>query len=236
MMKTATSKIDKARSYIDKARQELDKKIPNFERVKRLAFAGLLLEQDDKPKSPKADYLRAKYYRELFPREILRAKEFLEDSYVKRNIAEVLYTLAELEANRTKKKKKAKPSDDRLILSYLRKAREKGCPRASYALANLGLHGKFQGTQAEIVSLLKEAAEQGLPTALYDLAILYETGNGVAKDDETALRYYLKAALGGDVQSVYEVGRCYYHGIGVTEDKQMAEVWFEHARELGVYE
>ena len=47
--------------------------------------------------------------------------------------------------------------------------------------------------------------------------------------ERQAFEHYLRAALGGDPEALHEVGRCYYYGIGVGEDKALAEIWLDHA-------
>lgn len=39
-----------------------------------------------------------------------------------------------------------------------------------------------------------------------------------------AAEYYLRAALAGDAQAIYEIGRCYFYGIGVSKDRRQAKV------------
>ena len=41
-----------------------------------------------------------------------------------------------------------------------------------------------------------------------------------------------RAALHGDHQALSSVGRCYYHGIGVTKDRRVAWVWLDRAKEF----
>jgi TPR repeat protein len=84
------------------------------------------------------------------------------------------------------------------------------------------------------VALLREAANGDVPDALYDLALCYENGEAVARNAAKAVELYLRAALLGETQSVYEVGRCYFYGIGVERDRRIARVWFDRAKKLGV--
>ncbi|MGL4434543.1 MAG: hypothetical protein ACRCVM_01745, partial [Giesbergeria sp.] len=48
-----------------------------------------------------------------------------------------------------------------------------------------------------------------------------------------AYRHYLSAALNGDVDSLAEVGRCLYHGIGVARDRKTAEILLENSKNDG---
>jgi len=48
-----------------------------------------------------------------------------------------------------------------------------------------------------------------------------------------AFEHYLRGVLYGDQQSVLEVGRCYYFGIGVKKDRKSSNIWLERAETLG---
>jgi len=122
-------------------------------------------------------------------------------------------------------------------LKLLEKARDLGDARASYAIATWYLHGNPPFVLKDIgraFDLLKEAAAAHVPDALYDLAVGYEKGDFGSADTRLAFDSYLKAALRGEVQSVYEVGRCYFYGIGVEMDPRIADIWLERAAELGI--
>jgi TPR repeat protein len=66
------------------------------------------------------------------------------------------------------------------------------------------------------------------------LAICYETGQGINENKKKAFEYYLIAALEGDKQSVYEVGRCYYYGIGIKKNMVIGRIWLDKAQKLGI--
>ena len=108
-------------------------------------------------------------------------------------------------------------------------------PLAMYAMGSLLFHGHiFSRNRAKGITLFKEAAEYKVPDAIFELAVAYERGTGVTQSDNLAFHYYNRAALQGDGQSHFEVGRCYYYGIGVKKSKQHSEIWFEKAEELGI--
>lgn len=75
-----------------------------------------------------------------------------------------------------------------------------------------------------------------IPDALFDLAVSYEKGIEVNKNEKTAFQLYLKAVLLGEHQSIYEVGRCYFHGIGIEEDQELAEIYYDMAEHFDIYE
>jgi TPR repeat protein len=132
------------------------------------------------------------------------------------------YDAAEAEMNR------ATP-DHSVALGFLEDAYKGGDKRAAYALGTWYLFEK------KALDLLAEAADARVPDALYDLALVYEEGElGVTPDPDRAFELYLRAALRGQEQSVYEVGRCYYYGLGIPEDRRIAALWRERASELGI--
>ena len=111
-------------------------------------------------------------------------------------------------------------------------------PRASYALATWYLHGsKFTAVNKKrAVQLLKKSAKGGVADAAHDLAVAYEKGDGVDKSPELAFESNVLAALLGDAQSFYEVGRMYFHGIGVAKNRRLAKYWLAKAEALGIDE
>jgi TPR repeat protein len=124
-------------------------------------------------------------------------------------------------------------------IPLMRRASDLGSAMASYALATWYLFGKppfLIVDYHKAVQLLEMAAVARIPEALYDLAVCYAKGAGVDKSDVKAFELYLKAALLGDADSINSVGRCYYFGIGTSENKRVAEIWFERARELDTYD
>ena len=119
----------------------------------------------------------------------------------------------------------------------LLRAHENGDPRATYALAAWHLYGRDPVVEKDLgkaVSLLKEAANANHPDALHDLAVCYAKGAGIRQSEKKAALYYLRAAVYGDKQSAYEVGRCYWHGLGVTRDRNAARVWLDYAEKFDI--
>ena len=43
------------------------------------------------------------------------------------------------------------------------------------------------------------------------------------------MRWYKKAAAGGNAEAMYQVGRAYENGSGVREDVQQAVNWYDQA-------
>lgn len=124
----------------------------------------------------------------------------------------------------------------RQVYDLLLEADRSGDARATYALATWYLHGsKF--TRKNIPrgnEMLQRAAAKNIPEAAYDLAVSLEKGLGVEKSEKSAFELYTRAALLGDRQSLYEVGRMYYHGIGTCKDRKLAEIWLSCAEFYGI--
>ncbi len=58
---------------------------------------------------------------------------------------------------------------------------------------------------AKALKLYRQAAKLGSAIAFYKIGFLYETGNGIAKDNNTAIRYYEKAAAKGYLDAYSQI-------------------------------
>ncbi|MEM7729839.1 MAG: peptidoglycan-binding protein [Pseudomonadota bacterium] len=84
-------------------------------------------------------------------------------------------------------------------------------------------------------SLIRQAANGGQPAALYRLAKLYETGEGVPRDDVMARQLIERAARGGNRIAMHDLALYYTEGRGGVElDMATAKSWFEQAANRGV--
>ena len=62
-------------------------------------------------------------------------------------------------------------------------------------------------------------------------AVCYDNGQGVAKDDAEAVKWYRKAAEQNDAWAQFNLGYCYANGQGVAKDKVEAVKWYRKAAE-----
>jgi TPR repeat protein len=146
-------------------------------------------------------------------------------------MAKAKQTLYDLAIRESKKKNR----DDEKIFGILNESLEEGDARAAYSLGTWYLQGKFvKKNLRTAIQLIKIAAKAKVSDALFDLAVCYEQGIGVKKNEKLAIENYLQAAFYGDAQAHHEVGLCYLYGVGVEKDKRIAEIWFEHAAQLGI--
>jgi TonB family protein len=83
---------------------------------------------------------------------------------------------------------------------------------------------------------LRENAEKGDVNSQCLLGYWYETGNQVPKDEQQAMRWYLKAADSGYAFAQYSLGRMYATAVGVEKDDAKAFAWYMKAAENGYAE
>jgi hypothetical protein len=79
----------------------------------------------------------------------------------------------------------------------------------------------------------KAEAEKGNAAAQYRLGLHYFTGQGVAKDEVEAAKWYRKAAEQNHAGAQYNLGVCYAKGQGVKQDSAEAMKWYRKAAEQG---
>jgi TPR repeat protein len=79
----------------------------------------------------------------------------------------------------------------------------------------------------------KAKAEKGDIEAQYDLGVYYQLGEGVARNETEAAKWYRKAAEQGDATSQLFLGQCYDFGNGVTKDEAEAVKWYRKAAQQG---
>ncbi|WP_295116640.1 tetratricopeptide repeat protein [uncultured Chitinophaga sp.] len=118
--------------------------------------------------------------------------------------------------------------------TLLKDAHSAGNHDAAYMIASWHLSGIHVAQSFEqAIPYLQFAIEGDIPEAYFDLAVSLETGQGTAKNERQAFLYYMEAALLGDKGAIYEVGRCFYHGVGVAADQELARVWLSRSEGKG---
>jgi len=102
-------------------------------------------------------------------------------------------------------------------------------PSATDHAAKAMQEGDFKAALAE----LKPLAEKGDPNAQFFLAMLYDAGNGVARDQARAASLYRKAAEQHHLIAQLCLGVLYYTGQGVKKDVSEAARWFRTPADSG---
>lgn len=110
------------------------------------------------------------------------------------------------------------------ISNLLENAYRSGDPKAAYALGTWYFHGKlFKQDKKKGFLLMLEAADSFVSDACFDVAVSYETGEGIRKNIRKAVIYYFRAMMLGEKQSITEIGRIFYWGIGVNKNRDIAK-------------
>jgi TPR repeat protein len=90
-------------------------------------------------------------------------------------------------------------------------------------------HGDF----ATALRIFQPLAERGDATAQSNLGVLYEKGQGTARDYREALKWYRQGAQQGYADAQFNLGVMFYAGQGVTQDYREAAKWFRLAADQG---
>jgi hypothetical protein len=79
----------------------------------------------------------------------------------------------------------------------------------------------------------RKAADQGMAMAQFNLGLMYDSGQGVARDYAQAAIWYRKAADQGLAPAQNNLGSLYENGQGVARDYAQAMNWFRKAADEG---
>lgn len=69
--------------------------------------------------------------------------------------------------------------------------------------------------------------------ALFQVGKCYETGDGVGKDEEEAVKWYRAAAELESKEAAFELSKCYTFGFGVRKNRVTSSKWLRKAAEGG---
>ena len=92
-----------------------------------------------------------------------------------------------------------------------------------------GREAASHGDYGTALRLLNPLAAEGNAEAQAVLGKMYETGQGVAKNDAEAAIWYRKAADQGDARAQYNLGIMYDFGQGVPQSSAEAAKWYRKA-------
>lgn len=112
----------------------------------------------------------------------------------------------------------------------LRSAATAGDASAQLALGTALLESEAEEDWARGISWLEKAARQGMPVYLL-IGDAYRDGIGVARDLETAARWYRVGAEVGDGLAQLALGKMYLDGEGVIRDLLQAAVYLQLAEQ-----
>ena len=90
------------------------------------------------------------------------------------------------------------------------------------------------GDYSLALSLWMPLAEQGDMHAQSNLGFMYEYGEGVARDEPQAARWYRQSARNGLAAAQFNLALMYADGRGIRQDSLRAAYWFQQAAEQGL--
>lgn len=117
-------------------------------------------------------------------------------------------------------------------IKYLEIASAKGIPTATSNLGNRYLYGN--GVEEDIekgIALLNEAIEENDTDGLLFLGDFYLIPDTVYYNPQEGARLVLAGALNNNARAENLVGKCYFNGTGIGEDKITARKWFTKSAE-----
>ncbi len=82
---------------------------------------------------------------------------------------------------------------------------------------------------SKAMKLFQQAAAHGNAEAKYRIGILYDFGDGVAKNPEEAMRWHRQAAQNGYAEAQFEIGVRYAQGRDAKQDYAQALQWLQKA-------
>ena len=91
----------------------------------------------------------------------------------------------------------------------------------------------FHGDHVGALKIYQALAADGLATAKFNLGVMYDFGQGVAKDPAQAVRWYRAAAAQGHGGAQFNLGGMYFDGVGVAQDHVRSYAWFTLAAAAG---
>ena len=98
---------------------------------------------------------------------------------------------------------------------------------------NKGVAAVQSGDFATALREWTPLAKQGDADAQFSLGVMYEKGEGVAKDNKAAVKWYTLAAEQGLVNAQFNLGVMYANGTGVIKDNVYAHLWWNIAASFG---
>ncbi|MGH6717915.1 MAG: tetratricopeptide repeat protein [Alphaproteobacteria bacterium] len=92
-----------------------------------------------------------------------------------------------------------------------------------------GVEAYNRGDYATALELFRPLAEQGLAEAQSYLGVMYDNGEGVARDDAESVKWFRLAAEQGYAEALANLGVMYAQGQGVPQDYVLAHMWLSLA-------
>ncbi len=154
-----------------------------------------------------------------------------------RDAAQQGYAYAQYNLGNLYRDGKGVPQNAYIARNWQEKAAAQGDRDAMYVLGSLYRQGALgisgDGQHALAFYWLEQAAMRGNPQAQNELAGLYARGEGVAQNEETALKWWQAAADLGDRDAIATLARRYQEGEHNAIMREQLARWYREAIEDG---
>lgn len=104
-----------------------------------------------------------------------------------------------------------------------------GAPSAFSQSLERAVAAYYRGDYVDAMDLMRPLADEGEDHAQYLIGFMYDRGQGVPEDPETAATWYRRAAELGHPYAQNNLGVFYKNGRGVPRDYVEAYMWFDLA-------
>jgi hypothetical protein len=88
----------------------------------------------------------------------------------------------------------------------------------------------WDGDTPRAIEIWRRLSDEGDAIAACNIGVVYQRGEGVARDPGAAMRWYRVAAERDDAEAQYRLGLMYLSGDGVSVDAEEAHRWFTFRR------
>jgi uncharacterized protein len=122
----------------------------------------------------------------------------------------------------------------RAMLDLFTRGVEVDNPNAQFELGTWliwGVKPVLKANPRKGLALLKKAALAGVAEAALSVAICVRNGAGCKSDPQSALAWFLRAALLGSRDAMGELAKIYFNGLVVPKSLVVAKIWEDAANE-----
>ena len=197
-------------------------------------YESVLAEEQKRIEEEKAK-LPEKLYNEA--QSAYESKDYKTALEKYRKSADLGYVKAMCKIALMYRKGKGTSKDSKEAVNWYIKAIELGDTTAMVELGHIYRNGSktIQQDFYKAAKYFKQAAEAGDGNGMNGLGMLYDLGQGVAKDKKLAFQWFKRAAKAGSAIGMANVGYCYMRGDGTNKDNDKAEKWLKQSAEAGNY-
>ena len=121
----------------------------------------------------------------------------------------------------------------KLASEWLDKALAQKYPKSYTLKAETYLSDEYSKDYDNAIKWLLKAADLNEREAQRKLGILYNRGDGVAKNQKVAFDWFEKASFNGDHIAMFNMATMYEFGNGISKNEEKAILWYKKSASLG---